>query len=208
VHRVHRTVIMIPRGAHGGHTHATTLRTEILPPGCSDRLLRPRYCRTSGSSWGHSHAPSRSTCGRVERGALRTALGSRATARGEPAATERMQGNRMTVWTSQSRTTLMPRTTCRCASALRYGCSGPDRHRAGGKRWRCSGTTCRSASAWATHGEALSSELLAAMVAISAAAHALDALCGQLVTAQIKANGPRGTSGERRTSAGVRSWVR
>jgi hypothetical protein len=101
----------------------------------------------------------------------------------------------MTVWTSQSRTTLMPRTTCRCASALRYGCSGPDRHRAGGKRWRYSGTTCRSASAWATHGEALSSELLAAMVAISAAAHALDALYGQLVTAQIKANGPRGDVG-------------
>jgi hypothetical protein len=38
-------------------------------------------------------------------------------------------------------------------------------------------------------------ELLASMVAISAAAHALDALYGQLVTPEIKVAGPRDDKG-------------
>ena len=43
-------------------------------------------------------------------------------------------------------------------------------------------------------------ELLASMVAISAAAHALDALYGQLVTPDIKAAGPMDDNPARRTS--------
>ena len=49
------------------------------------------------------------------------------------------------------------------------------------------------------HGEdpapAMLTELLASMVAISAVAHALDALYGQLVTAEIRVAGPRDDKG-------------
>jgi hypothetical protein len=52
------------------------------------------------------------------------------------------------------------------------------------------------------HGQApaMLTELLASMVAISAAAHALDALYGQLITPAIKKDGPRDDKGREATS--------